>query len=335
MSKIFAAQSRAHSPSKKIANRRYFLAQTAAAACTAMAVSGMVGCTPPIGSTVAPDLVWGRLGNAEGRLMRPRAMTMDENDNLYIVDMWGRIQVFDADGKYLRGWRTPEIEHGKPVGMGMANDGSVMVADTHYFRVLFYSRDGMWDQSRTIGGVNGDDPGQFHFITDVVQTKEGHYYIGHYGQNDQIQEFSLERNFVRRWGGQGGAPGQFSRPQTLLLDKEGLLWVADACNHRIQVFQLDTPEPKLVKVFGRPGKQLGEFSYPYGMCLDSDGTVLISEFGNHRVQRFDRDGKLLQAWGTPGSSHGQFNCPWALIVDSKRRVHVLDSQNHRVQRFVV
>ncbi len=32
----------------------------------------------------------------------------------------GKVQVFDADGNYLRGWRTPEIEHGKPVGLGMA-----------------------------------------------------------------------------------------------------------------------------------------------------------------------------------------------------------------------
>lgn len=314
----------------KCLNRRNFLA---GATLAATGLAGISGCVPSVAAGRTPDLLWGRRGLSEGRLMKPRAVTIDEKDQLYVVDMTGRIQVFDTEGVYLRGWRTPAIEQGKPLGLTIGRDGSVIVADTHYFRVLFYSREGVLDETRTIGGVNGDEPGQFQFVTDVIQAPNGHFYIGHYGQSDMIQEFDPAGQFVRRWGTQGSEPGQFSRPQTLLLDKSGLLWVADACNHRIQVFSLEGAEPKLERIWGSPGAEPGQLQYPYGMDFDMDGTLLIVEFGNHRVQRFTPDGKSLEMWGSAGKVPGQFTNPWALIIDSKRQLHVLDSMNHRVQRF--
>ena len=312
--------------------RRRFVAH-AGATFAATVLTGLGGCVPITTAGRLPDLIWGRQGLSEGRLMKPRAMTIDEKDHIYVVDLTGRIQVFDADGVYLRGWRTPVIKQGKPLGLAIGIDGNVIVADTHYFRVLFYSRDGVLDESRTIGGVNGDEPGQFQFVTDVVQAANGHFYIGHYGQSDMIQEFDPVGHFVRRWGTQGSEPGQFSRPQTLVLDKAGLLWITDACNHRIQVFSLAGPVPKLERIWGTAGSAPGQLQYPYGLDFDADGSLLIAEFGNHRVQRFSPEGKSLELWGGAGKEPGQFTNPWALIVDSKRRLHVLDSLNHRVQRF--
>ena len=308
---------------------------------TTGAITTLSGCVPPqSGVEALPDLVWGRRGLSDGRFMKPRAMVIDEVDQLHIVDMTGRIQIFDADGNFIRGWRTPEIKQGKPTGLGLSTDKqSLLVADTHYFRVLFYDQLGSLDETRTIGGEHGDAPGQFHFVTDVVQDRRGHYFVGQYGQIDRIQEFDPAGQFIRTWGTQGSELKQFSRPQALLLDEQGLLWVADACNHRIQVFDVSTSggsnggEPELVAVWGEPGADVGQLQYPYGMDFDVDGTLLISEFGNHRVQRFSREGEALEVWGSVGSEPGQFLSPWALAIDSRRNLHVLDSMNHRVQRF--
>lgn len=291
------------------------------------------GCVPRSHTPFQPDLVWGRRGFSEGRLLKPRAMAIDQLDQLYIVDMMGRIQVFDIDGNYLRGWRTPIITQGKPTGLAFANDGSLLVADTHYFRMLVYSPTGELDESRTIGGENGDEPGQFHFVTDVAQAANGNLFLAQYGQIDRIQEFEPDGQFVRRWGSQGSKPEQFSRPQALLFDKQGLLWVADACNHRIQVFDVSQSVPRLERMWGTMGSRPGELNCPYGMDFDHDGNLLIAEFGNHRVQRFTRDGQSLEVWGQAGSASGLFNRPWALLTDSQRNVHVLDTENHRVQRF--
>ncbi len=304
---------------------------------TAAAAAGlMTGCVPQAQARLLPDLTWGRRGLSEGLLMKPRAMVIDPADNLYIVDMTGRIQVFDIDGQYLRGWSTPIIKQGKPTGLGFSNDGSLIVADTHYFRVLLYTPDGTLQEERTIGGVHGDEPGQFHFVTDVAQDRRGHFLVGQYGQVDRIQEFDPQGQLIRAWGSQGSQPGEFSRPQALLFDNEGLLWIADACNHRIQVFDIQGPQaPALVNMWGQPGSAIGQLQYPYGLDFDQDGTLLVAEFGNHRVQRFSRTGEALESWGKVGKARGQFLNPWALGVDSKRNMHVLDTMNHRVQRFAL
>lgn len=295
----------------------------------------VTGCVPQSPSTTAPDLVWGKLGISEGRFQKARALVISPEQEMYIVDKMGRIQVFDLDGNYRRGWSTPAIAQGKPTGLSWSNDGMLIVADTHYFRTLFYTPDGVLDWSRTIGGEFGDAPGQFSFVTDVVQDARGHYLIGQYGQTDRIQEYDPFGKLLRVWGSQGNMPGQFSRPQCLAVDPDGLLWVADACNHRLQVFDLTSPEPKLVRMWGEPGSQPGQLQTPYGIELDTDGTVLVCEYGNHRIQRFTAHGQSLAIWGGYGKNAGQLLHPWGLDLDAHRRLHVLDTENFRVQRFIL
>lgn len=280
-----------------------------------------------------PELIWGRKGLSDGRLMKPRAMAIDPQDQIYIVDMTGRIQVFDREGTFVRNWRTPAAANGRPTGLGIAVDGSLLVADTHYFRLLFYTAAGQLQSERTIGGQFGELPSQFHFVTDVVQDRRGHIFAGQYGLLDQIQEFSATGQFVQRWGKQGSDLGSFARPQGLLLDNQDRLWVADACNHRILVFRVDGALPELVLSFGSPGNLPGQLQYPYGIAFDQDGSLLVAEYGNHRIQRFSALGNTLEIWGEPGAAPGQFSSPWALAVDSRGATHVLDTLNHRVQRF--
>lgn len=287
------------------------------------------------GSGGAPgvDLVWGERGVADGRFQRPRSVAIDKQDRLYIVDMTARIQVFDADGKFIRAWRTPAWTNGRPTGLAMDSDGNLLVADTHYFRVLTYTPEGKLLEGKTIGGTTGPGPGQFGFVTDAARDSQGNLYISEYGEFDRIQKFSRDGKFIMMWGGHGTAPGEFMRPNKIAVDEHDHLWVADSCNHRIQVFDATGSEAKLIKMWGEEGEAPGKLRYPYDIVLDQDGNVIVTEFGNHRVQKFTRDGKSLGVFGGPGRGPGQFYQPWALVQDSKGRLHVLDSYNHRVQRL--
>ena len=279
------------------------------------------------------DSVWGRRGVSDGRFLKPRAMAVDQNDRLYIVDMTARIQVFQSDGTFIRGWRMPEWEHGKPTGLSIDNDGNVLVADTHYYRVLFYTPQGELLSARTLGGTAGNAPGEFGLVTDAVQDSKGNYYVAEYGEFDRIQKFDSQGNFLFQWGGHGSEPGQFRRPQNLAVDADDRIWVADACNHRIQVFDATGDEAKLVRVFGSEGTQPGQLRYPYDLILDGEGHLYVCEFGNHRIQKFTVDGELVGVWGQSGRETGDMHNPWALVQDSKDRLHVLDTYNHRVQRI--
>ena len=284
------------------------------------------GCDQDATSNGHFEAAWGSRGISDGRLQKPRAMAIDRQDRLYIVDMTARIQVFSTDGRFLHGWQTPAHELGKPTGLSIDRNGNVWVADTHYYRVLVYSPEGKL--LRTIGGVKGNGPGEFGLVTGVAHDSHNNYYVSEYGEYDRVQKFTPDGKFILQWGGHGSEPGQFIRPQKMAFDENDRLWVTDACNHRIQVF--DT-EGRLLKIWGTEGSGPGELYYPYDIALGNDGSVTVCEFGNHRVQKFTRDGRSLGCFGTRGRGEGQFNNPWALVRDSRGMLYVLDTGNHRVQ----
>ncbi|MCA9199486.1 MAG: hypothetical protein KDA87_18200 [Planctomycetales bacterium] len=282
------------------------------------------------------QLVWGMQGVQDGMFQRPRAMAIDSNGEIYVVDKTARIQVFDRNGKFQRGWRTPEFANGKPTGLTFDSQGNLMVADTHYFRILFYSPQGEWLTNRTLGGTFGRNPGEFGLVTDAEQDSQGFLYVSEYGEYDRIQKFTADGQFVMEWGGHGSEPGQFARPQNLAIDELDQIWVADACNHRIQVFDASGDEVRLVQIWGSEGSEPGQLKYPYDLILeqDDDGSpiIYICEFGNHRVQKLTRDGKFIASWGSVGRGEGELFNPWSLIKDPQGDLHVLDTYNHRVQR---
>lgn len=277
--------------------------------------------------------VWGTHGVSEGRLQKPRAMAISDDDEIYIVDMTARIQVYDRDGNFQRGWRTPISEQGRPTGLSFDNDGNLLVADTHYYRMLVYTPQGDLLTDRILGGTLGNAPGEFGMVTDCVQDSKGNYYIAEYGEYDRIQKFTRDGEFIFQWGGHGAKKGEFVRPQNLAIDANDHIWVADACNHRIQVFDARGKQAKLVRCWGEQGEELGKLDYPYDLVLDGKGHVLISEWGNHRVQKFTLDGESVGHWGNMGREQGELHNPWALVRDQRGDVFVLDTYNHRVQRI--
>ncbi|MCA9258923.1 MAG: hypothetical protein KDA61_06970 [Planctomycetales bacterium] len=293
-----------------------------------------VGCAPG-GASQAPDLIWGEQGVAAGRLQKPRAIAIDAQGRLFLVDMLARIQRYDLDGNFELGWMTPASKNGRPCGLTMARDGDLLVADTHYYRVLRYSPDGVLREDRTIGGTAGEGPGEFGFVTDAVEDSAGNMYVGEYGQNDRIQKFDPEGNYLLQWGSLGEEPGQFRRPQNLDVDAFDRVWAVDACNHRVQVFD---GEGRLQMVWGVEGSEPGQLYYPYDLVLDlgsdpSSGFVYVCEYGNNRVQKFTWDGRSVACWGVQGRGPGELFNPWAMARDAQGRFHVVDSSNHRVQRI--
>jgi DNA-binding beta-propeller fold protein YncE len=276
-----------------------------------------------------PELVWGIHGTKPGWLHKPRVAAFDAGDRLYVADLTDRIQVFDRDGHYLRGWRTPEFNVDGPSGLTIDRQGRLLVADTHFYRVLVYSQEG--ELLFQIGdGIQGTTPGRFGYPTDVVIDRAGNFYVSEYGENDRIQVFSPEGKWLRQWGGHGLNPGEFMRPRALAIDDEERIYVADSCNHRIQVF--DTAG-KLLRVWGTRGTAPGELSYPYDLAIGPDHFLYVCEYGNHRVQKFTLEGVPRGVWGRAGRGPGELFNPWALAVDGHGAVSVIDSNNHRVQRF--
>lgn len=286
----------------------------------------LVGCDGP---SERPQAVWGNRGVQPGDIVRPRAIAIGPNDRLYLVDYTARIQAWDTDGKYVGPtWTTPDFRNGRPSGLGIDRDGNLIVSDSHYHQFRVYDLNG--HELKRIGGEAGPAPGQFGYVSDVVQDAEGYYYVSEFGPNERITKLDIDGKLVACWGEKGTGDLQFNHIRALALGPDGCIYIADACNHRIQVMRRDGT---FVRAFGEAGRELGQMSYPYDLAFGPKGELYVVEYDNHRVQKFTVDGKSLGTWGGPGREPGKLHNPWALAVDSRGRVHVVDTENHRVQRI--
>jgi DNA-binding beta-propeller fold protein YncE len=275
-----------------------------------------------------PDAVWLETGAGEGQVVYPRGICYSKvDDSYYVVDRLARIQHLDHEGKFVAGWRMPEMAQGKPVGLTIGPDGNLWVPDTHYSRVMVFSPKG---ELLKQFGRYGREKGEFIYPSDVAFDSKGRIFVSEFGDHDRIQVFDKDLNYLFEFGRFGAEDGEFSRPQSMVIDGD-TLYVTDACNHRIDVF---TTGGRFVRSMGRIGSDLGEFRFPYGLDMDSKGRLVVCEFGNNRVQLIDKEtGKGLAAWGSGGRELGQLAYPWGVAVDKKDRVVAVDAGNNRLQVF--
>ncbi len=157
----------------------------------------------------------------------------------------------------------------------------------------------------------------------VAIARDGTIYIADW-DNNRIQAFTRELEFVRKWGDKGELPGQFKQPGDIAIDANDTVYVADTWNQRVQVF---TIEGKYLREFG------GAWYGPRGVAVAADGRVYVADTGNHRIRRFSPAGQEEINWGGNGSEPGQFKEPIGITIDSQGQVLVCDNGNARVQIF--
>ena len=301
------------------------------------AVLALTGCAPNAPTDQAPlrsqlfkrVQIIGSRGVGVGQLNKPRSVAVDTQDNLYVVDMTGRVQKFSSNGVFLLSWQMPQTSLGKPKGMGRDRDGSIVVLEPHYQRVNVFSPEGklvaQW-------GKHGTNAGELMMPRAVAVNSRREVFLSEYGLVERVQKFAPRgEKLLGSFGHPGNAPGEFNRPEGLCVDAQDRIYVADSCNHRIQVFSSDG---KFLRAYGKAGKGKGELSYPYDICVDAAGRQYVCEFGNSRIQVFDASDQPLEIIGGPGLAPGEFSNPWGVALDSAGNLYVADSQNHRVQKLI-
>jgi len=296
------------------------------ASCTPSTPSGDV----PLSSQLFQRVqIIGSRGVGIGEFNKPRSVAVDAQDNLYVVDMTGRVQKFSSNGVFQLSWQMPQTDLGKPKGMGRDREGNILVLEPHYQRVNVFSPLGkllaQW-------GKRGTNVGEFTLPRAVAVNSRSEVFVSEYSVLDRVQRFGARGSaLLAAIGHSGNGPGEFNRPEGLCVDAQDRLYVADSCNHRVQVFSNDG---RLLCAYGKAGKGKGELSYPYDICVDAAGRQYVCEFGNSRIQVFDANHQPLEVIGAAGTAPGQFNNPWGVALDSAGNLYVADSQNHRVQKLI-
>jgi DNA-binding beta-propeller fold protein YncE len=121
----------------------------------------------------------------------------------------------------------------------------------------------------------------------------------------RVHRFTPEGKWLSEIGfGPGSNPGQFSGPRDARVNSKGDIFVSDANNYRIQVFN---HEGEFLRMFGQKGRGEGQFLRGHGLEFSPDQKRLyIVDVDNNRVAVFDPSGKFLYNFGRKGSAPGEF-----------------------------
>ena len=260
------------------------------------------------------------------RMPAPRALTISPAKELYVLDDSGRILVYDQANTLIRQWKMPESSVGKPEGIRILQDGRVAIADTHYHRVVFFDQQGT---VLSMFGSEGDKPGEFTYPVDLMQDPQGFLYVAEYGGKDRIQKFTPDGKFVLEFGGLGTDVGEFQRPSGMVWI-DGKIYVADAINNRVQVFD---DQGKTLSVLDWADQ--GGLYYPYDIALSPHGQLFFVEYGGCRVSVANPAGKIVARFGREGRGHHELWTPWAMTVSDDNRVFIADTGNRRIVQLTL
>jgi DNA-binding beta-propeller fold protein YncE len=122
-----------------------------------------------------------------------------------------------------------------------------------------------------------------------------------------------------------GGDGTMRYPVAAISDASGALYVADAGNSKVMIYDGNGRYRTSYAV---------DKSKPVALAFNERlGTLYVVDRQQHRVIALDKQGQQLFTFGSFGDDNGKFNVPLALAIGADDKLYVLDSGNFRVQVF--
>ena len=183
--------------------------------------------------------------------------------------------------------------------------------------------------------IGGELP--FSAPRDIATAPDGSLFVAD-SRNHRIVHLDAQGLFLNAWGGYGNVldgevpGGLFNEPWGLAVGPDGLVYVADTWNHRIQVFTQEGEFLRMWNSFEVVGTMDG-FWGPRGITVDKDNRVFVTDTGKQRVVIFDSMGNYLTQFGGLGLDAGKLDEPVGIDIADDGRVYIADTWNYRVQVF--
>ncbi len=249
-----------------------------------------------------------------------QAVRIDPQDNIWVVDR-GSTQVikFDPDGRIqLVMSRKPEAIAVRAAVAGAGRGGG----------------GGRGPAGPPGAGIPGDS---FVRTAGIAWDAQGQVYVAD-GQGDgignaRVAKFDKDAHFIKSWGQRGAEPGQFNSLRGIAIDANGLVYVADGGNKRIQVFDAD----------GNPKAQIDGVGVPAAICI-TPGThqyLYVSNsndaesLDNGEIYKMELDGKIVGKFGRAGRVPKEFNMVNQIDCRSENDLLVAELGNWRVQKVTL
>lgn len=183
---------------------------------------------------------WGVGGSANGELKLPNGIAFAPDGTLVVADTGNnRIQRFTVDANGKGTWKATYGSAGSspgqfkvPVGLSVAADGTIWVADTQNSRVQKRSPAGAWTAyAGTAGGTHA-----FKLPWGVKVAPDGSIWVADSG-HDQIVKMTPTASLVFAFSGTDVGAGPFDSPFDVAFGPGGLVYVSDTWNNRVVQLQ--------------------------------------------------------------------------------------------------
>lgn len=225
------------------------------------------------------SLKFGSEGIGPGTFTDARSIAVDGTGRIYVGEYTGgRIQVFDAGGKFQTQWT---IGDRKTILRGLAADRKGMVYAVHGGGIYRYK------------GETGEQLGQLDHqgsgFDDVTTTAEGGLVTAWHGNRDDIITFDANGKLVRTIPAAiSSASGDSELSMRVAVDGAGYIYALGRFNDAVFKFGRDG---KFITRFGRAGDQPGQFRAAYSIAVDGRGRVYVGDMKG--IQVFDDNGRYL------------------------------------------
>ena len=205
---------------------------------------------------------------------------------------------------------THFAEFNEPSGVAVNNEGDIFVADVKSHIIQVFREDGVY--KRHIGG-HGRNNGQLMYPNQVaICPKSGHVVITERAPNNQVQVFTQDGRFVRKFG-----QGTIQNPRGVTVGNRG------------RIIVIESKEKKRVLIFDEDGEQLKMFEdsehlqFSNGVVVNDREEIFISDNLLHCVQVFSYFGDHLRSIG--GESIIKF--PIGVCMSSSGELWVAGNHN--------
>lgn len=256
------------------------------------------------------------------------SVSVDSDDNVWFLHRGARQVIqFDRNGKVLDAWEDMPIasSHGLEVGP----DGNIWLVDVAGHRVMKCDRNGRVRMVITNpGGSAGDNDSEYAFNrpTALAFAPNGDFYVADGYVNSRVVRYTKDGKYITHWGKKGTGDGEFDLVHDVAIDKEGLVYVADRTNARVQVFDAN----------GKFLRKWTDVGNPWGLhYVEKDNSIYMADGHNNRVIKLNLNGQVLGVLGQFGKAPGEFDFAHHLTVDSTGAIYVTEIKNWRVQKFAV
>jgi hypothetical protein len=261
------------------------------------------------------------------------------------------VMELDASGQVVQGWEgdLPGVLH----GFFVDHNDFVWTTARDQHQIMKFTRDGelvltIGRENETAGSNDTELMGRPSDIYVAPETNEVFVVDGY--TNRRVVVFDGETGaYLRHWGAYGerpddevrrgppesveDAPEQFNLVHAIAGSDDGLIYVADRSNSRIQVFTRagDYVQERLLRA-GSGGAFAVAFSHD-----PEQQFVFVADGTEHKVWILRRsDLEILGSFGSEGAAPGQFQRPHNLAVDSRGNIYVAEADpGWRVQRFML